>query len=66
MSIADEAGCAIDREAFPERELPLDLAQARAAAHVEVLRRLPTVLLQLSGLESLTLAARATAEPRTP
>jgi Flp pilus assembly protein TadG len=44
-------------------------AQAKAnsaSVSVEVERRIPTVLLRLVGLSTLTVRARATAEPRAP
>jgi Flp pilus assembly protein TadG len=44
-------------------------AQARAnpaSVSVQVERRIPTVLLRLVGLSTLTVKARATAEPRAP
>jgi Flp pilus assembly protein TadG len=42
-------------------------AEARpASVSVEVERKIPTMLLRLVGLSSLTVSAQATAEPRTP
>ena len=42
-------------------------AAANAAdVHVEVQRRIPTILLRLVGVSTLTVRARATAEPREP
>jgi Flp pilus assembly protein TadG len=45
----------------------LGQANANAATvHVEVQRRIPTILLRLVGVSTLTVGARATAAPREP
>lgn len=49
-----------------ERELRAQASASPAAVSVEVERKIPTVLLRLVGLPSLTVKARATAEPRAP
>ena len=49
-----------------ERELRARAAAAPASVSVEVSREFPTVLLRLVGLSTLTVKARATAEPRAP
>jgi Flp pilus assembly protein TadG len=49
-----------------EPELEAQAAASPAAVNVEVAREIPTVLLRLVGLPTLTVRARATAEPRAP
>ncbi len=49
-----------------EPELQAEASSSPASVSVEVEREIPTVLLRLVGLSSLTVRARATAEPRAP
>jgi Flp pilus assembly protein TadG len=49
-----------------EPELRAQANASPASISVEVERKMPTVLLRLVGLPTLTVRAQATAEPRTP
>jgi Flp pilus assembly protein TadG len=49
-----------------EPELRAHASASAASVSVEVEREIPTVLLRIVGLPSLTVKAQATAEPRTP
>ena len=49
-----------------EPDLQTQASASSAAVSVEVAREIPTVLLRLVGLPTLTVRARATAEPRAP
>lgn len=49
-----------------EPELRAQASASPASVSVEVEREIPTVLLRLVGLPSLTVKAQATAEPRAP
>jgi Flp pilus assembly protein TadG len=49
-----------------EPELQAQASANPASVRVEVAREIPTVLLRLVGLPTLTVRARATAEPRAP
>jgi Flp pilus assembly protein TadG len=49
-----------------EPDLQAQASASSAAVSVEVAREIPTVLLRLVGLPTLTVIARATAEPRAP
>jgi Flp pilus assembly protein TadG len=49
-----------------EPDLQAQASASPAAVSVEVAREIPTVLLRLVGLPTLTVRARASAEPRAP
>ena len=49
-----------------EPELRAQASASPASVSVEVERKIPTVLLRLVGLRTLTVKAQATAEPRAP
>jgi uncharacterized membrane protein len=49
-----------------EPELRAQASASPGAVRVEVSREIPTMLLRLVGLSTLTVKARATAEPRAP
>jgi Flp pilus assembly protein TadG len=49
-----------------EPQLHADVSATAAAVHVRVTQRIPTVLLRLAGISTLTVAADATAAPRAP
>jgi len=49
-----------------EPDLQAQASASSAAVSVEVAREIPTVLLRLVGLPTLTVRARASAEPRAP
>jgi Flp pilus assembly protein TadG len=49
-----------------EPQLRAQATASPASVSVEVERKIPTVLLRLVGLPTLTVKAQATAEPRTP
>lgn len=49
-----------------EPELRTQASASSGAVSVEVSREIPTMLLRLVGLPTLTVKARATAEPRAP
>ena len=49
-----------------EPELQAQASASPGAVRVEVSRAIPTMLLRLVGLPTLTVKARATAEPRAP
>jgi Flp pilus assembly protein TadG len=49
-----------------EPQLRAQATASPASVSVEVQRKMPTVLLRLVGLPTLTVKAQATAEPRTP
>jgi Flp pilus assembly protein TadG len=49
-----------------EPGLHSEAAANAAVVHVEVQRRVPTILLRLVGVSTLTVGARATAAPREP
>ena len=49
-----------------EPDLRAQASASPGAVRVEVSREIPTMLLRLVGLSTLTVKARATAEPRTP
>jgi hypothetical protein len=49
-----------------ELELRTQASASPGSVRVEVSREIPTMLLRLVGLPTLTVKARATAEPRAP
>ena len=63
---ADEAQAAALRVLVAEPELESQAVASPGSVSVDVEREIPTLLLRMVGLPSLTVRAQATAEPRAP
>jgi Flp pilus assembly protein TadG len=63
---AEQARAAALQTLAGEPDLRSEAAASAADVHVDVQRRVPTILLRLVGVSTLTVGAHATAAPREP